>query len=412
MKITYTIKTAIHALRSNMARTMLTILGIVIGITSIIIVMSIGEGAQRLILDQIQGLGAQTLYMEPGREPKGPSDFTEVFSDSLKKRDLDQLTARKQQLGIADMSPNVFQVSTISYGTESVRKNVFGTGTNYASIFDVFPDKGNFFTEDDVRQKARVAIIGYEVKKSLFGESDALGERIKIKGQIFRVIGVLPKKGQVVFFNFDELTFVPYSTAQEYLLGTNHFNSFLFQAKVGEDVALVKRRIQSTMRELHNIEDPEKDDFHVNTQEDAVERVSLITGVLTALLVSVAAISLLVGGVGIMNIMLVSVSERTPEIGLRKAVGARYKDILTQFLMEAVALTALGGVVGILMGAAFSLLIAVVLSQAVGLNWTFTFPISAAVIGIVVSAVIGLIFGLYPARKAARKSPIEALRYE
>ncbi|MBP9718483.1 ABC transporter permease [Candidatus Gracilibacteria bacterium] len=412
MKLSYTIKTAVHALRSNKARTMLTILGIVIGITSIIIVMSIGQGAQTLILNQIEGLGAQTLYMEPGKEPTGPSDFTEVFSDSLKTRDYNTLVARKESLGLSDISPSVFQVAPISYETETIRKSVFGTGPNYLDVFEIYPEQGTYFSEDDVTQKSRVAIIGSEVKKKLFGESPALGERIKIKNQVFRIIGVLPQKGQVVFFNFDELVLIPYSTAQEYLLGINYFNAFLMRAKDGEDASLVKKRIQATLRELHNIEDPTKDDFHVNTQEDAVERVGLITGILTALLVSVAAISLIVGGIGIMNIMLVSVSERTPEIGLRKAVGARYKDILTQFLMEAVALTGLGGIVGILLGALFSLLIAVVLSQVVGLDWSFQFPISAAVIGIGVSGGIGLIFGLYPARQAARKSPIEALRYE
>jgi putative ABC transport system permease protein len=196
------------------------------------------------------------------------------------------------------------------------------------------------------------------------------------------------------------------------LLGTDYYNEILEQAETEEMVPQVVRDIEATLRESHNIDDPDKDDFHVVTQQEAADMVKTITGVLTLLLMSVAAISLLVGGIGIMNIMLVSVTERTREIGLRKAIGATNKDIITQFLMEAVLLTALGGVIGILCGGGMSFLISLVLSKAVGLNWVFVFPVSAAIVGLIVASFVGLVFGLYPARQAAKKSPMEALRYE
>lgn len=402
-------KTALKGLSANKSRTALTLLGIVIGVMAIIIVMSVGAGAQELILGQIRGMGSQTISVEPGREPKGPSGFMEIFTDSLKERDFQAL---KKISGIKEITPNVIQVNTVAYGNETVRTNIFGSSDIMGKILDIYPSEGDFFTDEDIAQKAGVAVIGSEVKEKLFGESDALGEKIRIKNRMFRVVGVLSPKGQVALFNVDDMVIVPYTTAQEYLLGINYFHSFTIQAETEDMVPRVMEDIRLTLRELHNIDDPEKDDFHVMSQADAAERVKTITGVLTALLVAVAAISLLVGGIGIMNIMLVSVTERTREIGLRKSVGATNKDIMTQFLLEAVLLTVMGGLIGIILGALISALAAFVLSNSVAAGWTFVFPVSAAVIGCAVSGGVGLIFGLYPARQASRKSPIEALRYE
>ena len=226
------------------------------------------------------------------------------------------------------------------------------------------------------------------------------------------MIGVLPKKGQVSFFNFDEMAIVPYTTMQKYILGINYFHRFIVES---ENEALISRTVidvNQTLRESHDITDPSKDDFFVQTQEDLVKSLGTITTALTMFLAAVAAISLIVGGIGIMNIMLVSVTERTREIGLRKALGATNRDILTQFLLEAMMLTATGGIVGIILGTTFSFLISLVLSNVLGLLWTFTFPIGASIVGILVSGTIGIVFGLYPARKASLKSPMEALRYE
>lgn len=415
MILKYQIKTALTGLNTNKSRSILTVLGIVIGITAIILVISIGRGAQDLILNQIQGLGSKTIVVIPGREPKGPTDpsiVETILSDSLKKRDLELLKKKSNVPTLAEVMPVVFGTASTAYEGETYRTTVFGASELIAKIFDLFPEKGAFFTEDDIKSRASVVVIGSKVAKELFGDSEALGERIKIKERNFRIVGVLPVKGQVSFFNFDETVIVPYTTAQQYIFGIKHFNRFIIQAETEEAIPQTVRDIEITLRNAHNISDPSKDDFFVETQIDLAARLGVITDVLTLFLASIAAISLLVGGIGIMNIMLVSVTERTREIGLRKAVGATRKDILTQFLLEAVILTALGGVVGIILGAVLSFVISLILSQVVALGWEFTFPVLAALMGLGMAAFIGLIFGLYPAYQAARKSPIEALRYE
>lgn len=412
MTLKHSLITAYNGLKAHKSRSALTILGIVIGITAIILMMSIGEGAQNLILNQIRGLGSRTISIEPGREPSGPSDFADFLTDSLKEKDIEALKNPANVPNLSAVAPVVFQPAIVSRGTDTVRTNVLGTSESIAKIFEIFPDEGNFFTDEDVKQKSSVAVIGSETKKSLFGSSQALGENIKIKDKTFRVIGVIAPKGQLGFLNVDKLVAIPYSTAQKYILGINYFNEIAAQADDEKNLAKTVEDIKLTLRESHDITDPSKDDFHIITPESAAQRAGVVTGILTTLLVSIAAISLVVGGIGIMNIMLVSVTERTREIGLRKALGASGKDILTQFLLEAVMLTALGGIFGILLGALLSFGASLALAKFVSPDWTFSFPVSAAIIGLVVSSAIGLAFGLYPARKASRKSPIEALRYE
>jgi len=271
--------------------------------------------------------------------------------------------------------------------------------------------EGVFFDEEDVRARAKNAVIGSKVKTELFGAGEALGETIKLKGNNFRVIGILEERGQDLF-NFDEAAIIPYTTAQDYVLGIKHFNRFIAQATTEQVINQAAEEIRQTLRESHEINDPNKDDFFVTTQVDLAARLSSITAVLTIFLTAVAAISLIVGGIGIMNIMLVSVTERTKEIGLRKALGATYKNILTQFLLEAVMLTGVGGIMGILIGLGLSFITSVILTQYLNLAWPFSVPVPAIILGLGVSGLIGLVFGLYPARTAARKSPIEALRYE
>jgi putative ABC transport system permease protein len=412
MKLKYTVTTALTGLKTNKSRTFLTILGIVIGVTAIILIMAVGRGGQELILGQIRGLGSRTLIIEPGREPEGPSNFSEIFTDSLKEAEVAALKKNANVPGLGQLTPVVMQPASITHESESVRTNVLGAAATLTNILDVYPAQGVFFTDEDIRQRASVVVIGSEIKNKLFGPSDAVGTPIKIKDRTFRVIGVLPKKGQVGLLNVDEIAAVPYTTAQDYLSGINYFNMVLAQAATEEGVPRTVRDVELTLRELHNITDPDKDDFHVTTQEDIVERVGTVTGILTAILSSVAAISLVVGGVGIMNIMLVSVTERTKEIGLRKALGAKDRDILLQFLIEAVVLTGLGGIVGILLGAFFAFIASIILTQFLELDWAYSFPLNGALLGLGVSAGVGLLFGLYPARQAAKKSPMEALRYE
>jgi putative ABC transport system permease protein len=408
----YTVSTAFRGLRANRTRTILTIIGIVIGITAIILISSLGKGAQNLILNQVQGLGSKTVVVLPGRQPSGPSDAAQLFSDSLKQRDLDALKKKSNVPDLQAIIPVVFGGDTAFYGNQAYRLSIFGASPDLQKIFDIDVDEGDFFNESDVLSKGSVVVIGSKVKEKLFGQSDALGQKIKIKNHAFRVVGVIPKKGQVSFLNFDETVIMPYTTAQDYIFGINYFHRFIIEASTNETIANTSRDVTLTLRETHGNTDPEKDDFYVQTQADLAKTLSTVTNVLTYFLASVAGISLFVAGVGIMNIMLVSVTERTREIGLRKAVGATEKNILQQFLLEAIVLTATGGIIGTILGTTFSFLISLILSHALALSWTFIFPVGPAILGIVVSALVGLVFGLYPARQASRKSPIEALRYE
>jgi putative ABC transport system permease protein len=412
MTLLSSFKTSFRGLRINKSRSALTILGIVIGVGAIIIVVALGQGAQDLILNQIRGIGSKTIAIVPGRHPKGPSDVVQTFSDSLKERDLRALKQKSNVPYAEDVMPIVFGGVSGEYHGETYWFTIFGGTEQMSKQFDISPDFGVFIAPEDVTSRADVIVIGDKVKQELFGETDPIGQKIKIKGRNFRVIGTMPSKGQLSFFNLDEVGIMPYTTAQQYVFGIKHYNRIVVSAMSEDLIPETVADIKQTLRDNHGITDPEKDDFFTETQGEAIEQVSVITTILTLFLASVAAISLLVGGIGIMNIMLVSVTERTREIGLRKAVGATEGNILTQFLLEAIILTVSGGVVGIILGSLLSFITALTLSRIYSLDWTFTFPLSAALLGFGVSATVGLIFGLYPARQAAKKNPIEALRYE
>jgi len=413
MSLRYTLKTSITGLKTHKSRSILTILGIVIGITSIILVMSLGQGAQNLILGQIQNIGPKIISVIPGRQPKGPTDIFSMFADSLKQKDLEALNNKGNVPHADKIMPIVFGSQSLAYGSDTYRANLFGVTDFFAELYDMYPDRGRIFDDDEVKSYANVVVIGSKIEEQLFtnGE-DALNQKIKIKGMNFKVVGILPKKGQFSFLNFDEAAIIPYTTAQQYIFGIKYFNRLVIQTDSEKNVNATAEDIKITLRNSHNITDPSKDDFFIETQAEAMQTVGTITSVLTLFLTAIAAISLLVGGVGIMNIMLVSVTERTREIGLRKALGATEKNILFQFLLEAVILTALGGIIGIILGALFSFLISLILTKVLSLSWAFTFPVEGALLGLGVAALIGLVFGIYPARKAAAKDPIEALRYE
>src|SRR3989344_6962141 len=281
-----------------------------------------------------------------------------------------------------------------------------------ADIYDAYPEPGRTITIDDVRGGADVVILGKTAADELSQGQSLLGERIKIKGRNFLVIGILPEKGAGSLINFDETAFMPYTTAQRYIFGIKYYNRIIVRADSEENVTATVEDAKATLRELHGITDPDKDDFGIETQADLLKTVGTVLSTLTVFLAMVAAISLVVGGVGIMNIMLVSVTDRTREIGLRKALGATSKNILAQFLLEAIILTGIGGIVGILLGSGLSFAISFAISKFALNTWSFSFPYLGAVLGLFVSGVVGLVFGLYPARTASRKTPIDALRYE
>ncbi len=415
MRIKHAFKNVFIGLKTNKSRSFLTILGIVIGITSIILIMSIGQSAEDLILNEIKAMGGNFIQINPGKEIKGPQDMAEImFNDSLKDRDIRALKNKNNVPDLEDITPAVFVPGSVSYRGETYKPIIMGWTADWmAKLYDIYPEKGEYFTEDDIKSLSAVAVIGEKVREELFGHTEAIGEKIKIKDKYFRVVAVLSSKGQVSsFMDVDKFIIIPYTTAQKYLLGVDYYPEIHIMAKDESLVPGMVEDIKITLRELHNIDDPEDDDFHITTSEEMIDMISLITGILTILLTSVAAISLVVGGVGIMNIMLVSVTEKTREIGLRKALGARKKDILIHFLIESVVLTFIGGMIGISLGILFSYLTSLVLAQQVSQNWQFAVSMPAILLGLGVASSVGLIFGLYPAKKASLKSPIEALRYE
>jgi len=413
MILRYTLKTAISGLQTHKSRSLLTILGIVIGVAAIMIVMSLGQGAQNLILSEIESIGSKTIVVVPGRQPKGPSDIiSTLITDSLKQRDLEALKIKSNVPHLDDIMPVVFGSDSVARGNETYRPTIFGMTDLFAKIYGVYPSEGRLFDNDEVKSYSDVVVLGSKVKEQLFGADDAVGEKVRIKGKNFRVIGVFGQKGQLSFMNVDEFIAMPYTTAQQYLFGIKYFNRIIVEADTEANVPQTVYDITATLRNSHNITDPAKDDFFIQTQAQAMETVGSITSIITLFLAAVAAISLVVGGIAIMNIMLVSVTERTREIGLRKALGATNKNILSQFLIEAIILTALGGFIGIALGTAVSFGASYVLTHFLNLAWLFSFPVFAAALGIGVSAVVGLVFGIYPAYRASRLSPTEALRHE
>lgn len=394
-----------------MTRSVLTILGIVIGVASIIIVMALGQGAQGLILNEVNGLGPETIIVRPGT---GIKDITKtLFTQTLVQSDLDALAKKQNVPNLIQISPLIIMYDAVEYQGITYRPSIIGGSAEFLfGLLKVNLTAGHFYTNDDINQKARVAVIGATVKKDLFGNTDPLGQQIKIKDKKFKVVGVLDKVGQKGPFNMDELIMIPQTSAQTYITGTSYFNEVFLRADDPQNVEKMSYDIALTLRDTHNIRAGEDNDFDIKTQQNVIDQIQTIVSVFTAFLVTVVSISLVVGGIGIMNIMLVSVFERTKEIGLRKALGATRADILRQFLFEAVILTSIGGLIGIILGTIVSYIAAIVLARTVAEGWHFIFPLSGALIGFGVSASVGLIFGIYPANQASKKSPIEALRYE
>jgi putative ABC transport system permease protein len=408
------IKTSLGALTANKGRSALTILGIVIGVAAIVLIMSLGAGAQTLITGQLGGLGADLVVIHPGRQPTSPTDMAQtLFANTLKSSDIELLKQKVNVPDLIDIAPAVIVPGQVSYGSYTSNPEILGWSAEFmGSIFGVQPAEGQFFSDTDIAGNASVTVIGSGTATDLFGFNDPIGKNVKIGGRNFRVVGVLPAKGQMSIIDLNKFAIIPYTTAQTYLLGIDYYNEAMARASSPAAVPRMVEDIKLTLRAAHHITDPSKDDFYIQTQQGIVQQVQTILSALTAFLSMVVAISLVVGGIGVMNIMLVSVTERTREIGLRKAVGATDADILRQFLIEAMFLTVAGGIAGVLIGAALGFVLTLVLGAALSIAWTFTFPWMGALLAVGVSVLVGLVFGIYPARQASRKNPIEALRYE
>jgi len=404
-------KTSFSGLAVHRNRSLLTILGIVIGITSVVMVMSIGASAEQYVIGAVQRFGARNVFVLPGGEPQSlMSASATLLNDSLVEKDYEDLKKTGNVPNAVQVVPFSFGNIPVAFESEQRRLTVIGTTEGAQKNFDLGLGEGRFIDDFDVNDQARIAVIGDRVGREMFGSVQPLGQKIRVKDVNLQIVGVLEPQGQGSFIDFDNSIFAPYNVVQREILGVKHFQRLAIEAESEEAIPLVVLDVERTLRENHNIDNPEKDDFSVQTQEDIAESVGMITTILTVLLASVAAISLVVGGVGIMNIMYVSVTERTREIGLRKALGATNRNILAQFLSEAMILTIGGGIVGVLAGVGLSALVTYGARTWGGLELPFAFSGAGAILGVGVSSVIGLVFGVFPAREAARKSPIEALR--
>jgi putative ABC transport system permease protein len=410
-------KTAVRSLMHGKMRSLLTMLGIVIGIASVIILMSIGQSAQALILNQVESVGSNLIIIIPGTPSNGkfspPAAAQGIVITSLQQRDVDALS-REPSVDFA--VPEVRGQADVVYGSNDSTVGYTGSTADFFTVSNLAKvSAGQTFSKSDVDSANHVVVIGPTLAETLFGPNiNPIDKIIRVKDISFRVVGVLNKGGTGAFgVDIGNLVVMPITVAQKQLLGTDYFNVIIVQANDTYDINFAKSRIEFILEQDHGITNSAKDDFNIETQADILSILGSVTSVLTLFLAAIASVSLLVGGIGIMNIMLVSVTERTREIGLRKAVGATDNDILKQFLIESVMLTFIGGVVGIAIGGGVVGLVYFVLSTFfASVGWVFAFPISAVILGLVVSGIAGIAFGIYPARKAGKKNPIDALRYE
>jgi putative ABC transport system permease protein len=389
-------------------------LGIIIGIASVIVLMSIGASAQDLILSQVKSIGSNLVFVIPGSTKgsrfQSPPSVQGIIIKTLVKEDLD---AFLREPSILSATAEVRGQAKAVFENNDTTATFSGTTETYFSVREFKVERGQPFYQEDVVGLNHVAVLGTKMATTLFGDKDPIGKNFRFKNLSLRVVGILEKKGMGPGgVDQDNLVLIPITVAQKQLLGIDYYNFVTVQANPEYNLEFVKSRMISVLRQNHRITDPDKDDFTIQTLDDAVAILGTITGVMTLFLTAIAMISLLVGGIGIMNIMLVSVIERTKEIGLRKAVGATRTDIIRQFLVEAIILTLLGGIIGIALGALVVIALYYILVTFSTTGWTFNLPPSAIILAFAVSSLTGVVFGIYPAYKASQKSPIEALRYE
>jgi putative ABC transport system permease protein len=411
MSITECIRIAMRSVSANKLRSALTMLGMIIGVAAVIALMSIGQGAQASITSRIESMGTNLLFIRPGGTQSGGVRTAQGSAQTLTTDDADALTSVQ---GVVAVAPEADGFGQIAYMGNNVNVRVLGITPEYQTIRNYQMASGNFIESGQVTSRSAVAVLGANTATDLFGDSDAVGQSIRINGVSLRVIGVLEAKGGSGMGSQDDVVLTPITTAQSRLLGSSRFRGGNSVSVINVQVAdksqinAVTQSIGDVLRDRHNI--MYDDDFQIQSQQDILETATEVTGILTLFLTGIAAISLLVGGIGIMNIMLVSVTERTREIGIRKAIGAKRRDVLAQFLAEAMVLSVSGGVIGILLG--------IVLGRLVGqiqMGGTAIVPVvslDSILLATLFSVAIGLFFGIYPANQAAKLNPIEALRYE
>ena len=406
------IRTVWLSISRNKIRSFLTMLGIIIGIMSVMVIMSVGAGAQSLILNQIKSLGSNLIGILPGKsDEKGPpASAMGIVITSLKASDVEAIKKDSSGHFLAATS-YVRGSDTVTWDGNKTDTNFVGVSADYVNVEDAPIASGRFFSDDEDKSLNRVAIVGSQVVKDLFGQNDPIGKEIKIKKANFSVIGVMKERGSSGFQNQDNQIFVPINTAQKILLGIDYISYARIKVDNADDVNGGMERVREILRDRHDIDNPDNDDFSVRSMAQGLDAITNVTNALKMFLTAVAAIALAVGGIGIMNIMLAAVQERTREIGLRKAVGAKNKDIILQFLVESAMITFVGGLIGIILGALISFVVAKV-AVSMGYKWDLVISLSSIILAALVSISVGLVFGIIPARRAAALNPIEALRYE
>jgi putative ABC transport system permease protein len=405
MKRVTLVKVAAQSILKNKMRTLLTMLGIVIGVAAVIVMVAVGQGAQARITQQIRNLGTNMIVITPGTSQAGGVSQGAGTFNRLTVEDAEKLD--RESLLLAAVSPVIFSRAQVIGGQGNWRTMINGVATEYFTIRDWQVSDGALFSEADVSAMRKVALLGSTVAASLFPAGDAVGQQVQLRSVPFTVVGVLASKGQTATgSDQDDVVIVPYTTARTRLSGWARVQQILVSTYSPADIAAAQDEIRSLLRESHRLGDDDDDDFTVRNQDELATAASATTKVMSWLLAAIASISLIVGGIGIMNIMLVSVTERTREIGIRMAVGARGSDVLTQFLIESVVISVLGGLIGLLVGFAGAAL----LGRLTG--WSMATPPEAVLIAVGFAAAVGVFFGFYPARQAAALDPIQALRYE
>jgi putative ABC transport system permease protein len=404
MKLKNLIKVALKSILKNRMRSGLTSLGIVIGVAAVIALVSVGKGASADIEGEISGMGTNLLVVMPGSTKTGGVSHGASSLNTLKMDDANRLEEEAHL--IMHVSPLINSPAQVVAGGKNWYTSVQGVSPKYLAIKDWVLEKGTFFAARDIRSRRKVAVLGKTVVDELFGEKNPIGAEIRIRNIPFTVIGVLAEKGQSMMGNQDDVVLAPSTTVLYRMSDGRTVNMIMVSAVSVEQMDDAQAEATRLIRMEHKIQNGEDDDFVIRSQTDLISKVSSITGILTMLLSAIGGISLLVGGIGIMNIMLVSVTERTREIGIRMAIGARGGDILTQFLIESVILSMIGGIAGIVLGISLGKVISGLINSSLIID-----PFILAV-AFLFSGAVGVFFGLYPARKASQLNPIEALRYE
>lgn len=415
-EILLSIKLAFRNLRANKGRTVLTLVGVVIGITSVIVVSSAGQGVKSFVLGQVGSFGTDIIQVEVKVPATGKASTQNAIGQAQGIQITTMTIADAEALGkipnVAANAPGTMAQELTSYQNTNKRSFLFGVGAQYIQIDqNTKLADGSFFTQAEDDSLAQVAVIGSAVRESFFGSDNPLGKNIKIKDQNYKVIGLVEPRGAVAGFNYDDIIYIPVQTVQKKILGIDYIRFVMLKVKDEKLIEVTAADLTDEMRRLHDIDDPSKDDFGVTSIKEAQETIAEVFGTINILLLALTSISLVVGGVGIMNIMYVAVAERTFEIGLRKAVGAKTGDILKQFLWEAIFITFAGGIAGIILGFLFTLLLSYIFS-IFGFDLALSATLQSILIATGFSVAVGIIFGYYPAKKASTLSPMDALRKE